>query len=97
VIVRCGRCQNGFDVPGPGRHLCPTCGTPNEVRASAPDATGGLPPVSPPPSSPPEPDPPSPKVTCGECGFSFIVGQVSEAPCPNCGAAVPIGETTEAP
>jgi hypothetical protein len=99
VIVRCGRCQSGFDVPGPGRHVCPACGTPNEVRADGPDPTGGLPPVPTPPASasPPEPDPPSPKVTCGECGFSFIVGAVSEAPCPNCGATVPIDGTTEEP
>jgi rRNA maturation endonuclease Nob1 len=83
MMVRCGRCQSGFDVPGPGRHPCPACGTLNEVRVG--DAELAAPP------SPPEPQEPSPRVPCEACGFTFIVGAVDEAPCPNCGTPVAIG------
>jgi Zn finger protein HypA/HybF involved in hydrogenase expression len=86
MIVRCGRCQSGFDVPGPGRHTCPTCGTLNEVRAG--DATVA---PSPSPPVPPEPEVPSRRVSCESCGFGFIVGAVDEAPCPNCGTPVVVG------
>ena len=87
MTVRCGRCQTPFEVAGPGRYPCPACGTPNDVRAGAEQPEqGGL--LAPPP--PPEPDPPSPRVVCSECGVSFIVGQVSEAPCPNCGTLVTV-------
>jgi Zn finger protein HypA/HybF involved in hydrogenase expression len=85
VIVRCGRCQTQFDAPGEGRFACPACGTANEVK-SQPGAPGM---VTPPP--PPEPEVPSPRVACGECGFSFIVGDVEAAPCPMCGLVVQIG------
>lgn len=86
MIVRCGRCRTGFDVPGPGRHLCPACGTPNEVRSPGP--------IAPPPPPPPQ-EHPSPRQVCTECGFSFIVGAVSVAPCPNCGASVTVGPAEE--
>jgi DNA-directed RNA polymerase subunit RPC12/RpoP len=79
--VRCGRCGSGFEVPDPGRHACPVCGTVNEVR---PAPVGAAPP-------PPRQEQPSPRVSCGNCGFSFIVGAVDEAPCPNCGTRVPVG------
>jgi DNA-directed RNA polymerase subunit RPC12/RpoP len=84
VIVRCGRCRTEVEVPGPGRYACPACGTLMEVRSRAPDP--GL--VAPPP--PPPAPPPTPRVTCPECGFRFIVGQVEAAPCPNCGTQVPV-------
>lgn len=90
MLVRCGACRNQFDVPGPGRFTCPICGSVNAVRAGgAPDNQGG---VAPPPAPAPRPpDKPSPRITCQECDFSFIVGQVAEAKCPNCGAAVATG------
>lgn len=91
MIVRCGRCQAGFDVPGPGRHVCPACGTANEVSAGAPE-----PPMAAPPAAPPEPAAPSPRASCTECGLSFIVGDVASAPCPNCGTDVPVGGGEEA-
>lgn len=92
MIVRCGRCQTSFEVSGPGRVTCPACGTVNEVRGAgpAPDP-GGF--VAPPP--PPEAAAPSPRVTCDDCGFRFIVGDVAEAPCPNCGASVTVPGTAE--
>lgn len=86
MIVRCGRCGSQFDVPGAGRHVCPSCGTPNDVRAAAPGA-GGL---ETPQKSAPVPDRPSPRVICPGCGFKFIVGDVEVAPCPNCGEAVSV-------
>jgi predicted RNA-binding Zn-ribbon protein involved in translation (DUF1610 family) len=85
VIVRCGRCRSGFDVPGPGRYACPTCGTANQV-GEAPSPTA---PPNPPPA-PPKPEVPSPRVTCTECGLSFIVGEVAVVPCPNCGSTVTV-------
>lgn len=90
MIVRCGRCRAGFDVPGPGRHGCPACGTVNEVRA----APGPLVPAPPPP---PTYEPPSPRATCPECGFSFIVGAVASVPCPNCRNPVTVNRTEEGP
>lgn len=95
MIVRCGSCRTEFDVPGPGRFSCPTCGSVNMVRAAA----GGPPPGQPggglatPPPPPVRPDPPVPKMTCPECGFSFIVGNIEVATCPNCMAEVPTGWT----
>ncbi len=92
MMVRCGRCQRGFDVPGPGRYACPACGTANDVKTPPNDAPddasddGGL--LAPPP--PPAPEPPSPRVECSSCGFSFIVGRVDEVPCPNCGMTVTV-------
>lgn len=93
MIVRCGHCQSGFDVPGPGHHTCPSCGTTNDVRAEQPGAE----PFSAPPPTPPapaEPAAPSPRISCSECGFSFIVGVVDEAPCPNCGTAVSVADAS---
>ena len=87
MIVRCGRCGNGFQVPGEGRHVCPSCGTVNEVRA--PQGPG----AEPGPEPSPHPRPPErsyPRVTCTSCGFSFIVGEVESAPCPNCGTSVTV-------
>lgn len=83
MIVRCGRCQSQFEVPGPGRYECPACGTVNELR-------GGQGPLERPPQPPPAPDKPSPRVECGACGFRFIVGDVASAPCPMCGVEVEI-------
>ncbi len=83
MIVRCGRCQAAFDVAGPGRYACPACGTQNQVGDQPAPAPG-------PPPAPAEPPPPSPRVTCGVCGYSFIVGDVDVAPCPNCGTAVTV-------
>ena len=96
--ARCGRCGSGFEVMGPGRYACPACGTTNEVRGAAGPAggmgPGGMPPAGPEPPPPPlPPERPSARVRCGdeECGFSFIVGEVSEAPCPMCGKTVAVG------
>lgn len=92
MIVRCGSCRTEFDVPGPGRFSCPVCGSVNMVRAAGgapPPGAGGL--ATPPPPPPSRPDPPSPKISCPECGFSFIVGQIEVATCPNCSAEVPTG------
>ena len=102
--VRCGACRTQFEVPGPGRFACPVCGSVNVVRDSAatpspPSAVGGYaaapgvvpegaPPAQPPP---PPPDVPSPRVTCPDCDFSFIVGDIAVAPCPNCGFEVKTG------
>jgi hypothetical protein len=63
----------------------------NEVRGAAEPDQGGF--VAPPP--PPPPDPPSPRVTCGDCSFEFIVGDVDEAPCPNCGTVVTVAGAPE--
>lgn len=87
MIVRCGRCGASFDVPGPGRFTCPTCGTANDVSPGAPSGDDDEL-LTPPP--PPAPEPPSPRAECGDCGFSFIVGAVAEAPCPNCGTTVTV-------
>jgi rubrerythrin len=32
-----------------------------------------------------------PKITCPECEFTFIIGQIAVAECPNCGAEVETG------
>lgn len=93
MMVRCGACRTQFNVNGPGRYSCPACGSVNVVR--------GAPGAEPPPASPnsgfaqapppPAPDPPSPRISCPECDFTFIVGNVSSAKCPNCGADVSTG------
>ena len=91
MMVRCGACRNQFDVPGPGRFSCPVCGSVNAVRAAPgapPPASNGPAGAAPPPRPP---DPPSPRVTCPQCEFTFIVGQVAEAKCPNCGSNVSSG------
>ena len=84
MIVRCGRCGSQFDVPGPGRHVCPACGTANDVRAAG--NGGGIQA----PRPPPPPETPSPKVICPGCGYKFIVGAIDVAPCPNCGEPVTV-------
>jgi DNA-directed RNA polymerase subunit RPC12/RpoP len=94
MIVRCGACRSEFDVPGPGRYACPACGSVNAVRAAPGVPTGAPPPGYGPAGGqppPPPPEPPSPKVTCPECGFRFIVGDIAVATCPNCGTEVATG------
>ena len=104
--VRCGACRTQFEVAGAGRFACPVCGSVNVVRdAGAPQdpGTGGYPsapgadPYDAPPSAPPSapPPPPLPRVTCPDCEFSFVVGQIAVATCPNCGAEVPTGQEAE--
>ena len=91
--ARCGRCGTGFDVMAPGRYACPACGVTNEVRGPA----AGAPPSGPraqdmaPPAPPPEAPSRRAKCRLAECGFSFIVGDVSVVPCPMCGAEVAVG------
>ena len=104
--VRCGACRTQFEVPGAGRFACPVCGSVNVVRNGAgaqppPGQMGGYStapgvgpeggPPPPPPPPPPQPDLPSPKVTCPECEFSFIVGEIAVATCPMCNAEVETG------
>ncbi len=104
--VRCGACRTQFEVAGPGRFACPVCGSVNVVRngagapEGAPSTVGGYPaapgvgvPGAPPPPTPPPPPPPPvlPKITCPECGFEFIVGEIAVATCPMCTAEVPTG------
>ena len=93
--ARCGRCGAGFEVPAPGRYVCPACGVTNEVRG-APDPGAGADPfgqAAGPPPPPPPPEAPSRRAVCPdpECRFSFIVGDVAVAPCPMCGLEVNIG------
>jgi rRNA maturation endonuclease Nob1 len=100
MIVRCGACRSQFDVPGPGRYACPVCGSVNAVRGAGGPGPSGPPPGGPPPGAapppsapppPPAPEPPSPRLTCPECSFTFIVGDIDVATCPNCGAEVETG------
>ena len=103
MIVRCGACRTQFEVPGAGRFTCPVCGSVNMVRdqsggAAPPPTVGGYPAApgavpgnQPPAPPPPPPNTPLPRVQCGECEFSFIVGDIAVATCPNCGAEVPTG------
>lgn len=102
MIVRCGACRTQFEVPGAGRFACPACGSVNQVRSGpgggAPGPMGSPPTVPPtsrpptaPPPPPPAPDPPSPRMTCPECDFTFIVGEIEVATCPNCGTEVSTG------
>lgn len=95
MMVRCGSCRNQFDVPGPGRFTCPVCGSVNMVRAAAGAPPGAPPPPNQTPPPPRPPDPPSPRVSCPECEFTFIVGNVETAKCPNCGSDVPTGRNRE--
>ena len=98
MMVRCGACRSQFDVPGPGRFACPVCGSVNVVRQAGgqppppgygfPGGMPGGPGTQPPP---PEPETPSPRITCPECEFRFIVGDIAIAVCPNCGSEVPTG------
>ncbi len=90
--ARCGRCGAGFEVPAPGRYVCPACGVTNEVRGAEGPGAGADPlgPTAAPPLAPPPPEAPSRRAACPdpECGFSFIVGDVEVAPCPMCGLEV---------
>ncbi|MPZ52570.1 MAG: hypothetical protein GEU79_07535 [Acidimicrobiia bacterium] len=66
-------------APGPG-------GQPPQPPGGMPGQPGvGAPPP------PPEPEVPAPRIACDECGFSFIIGDISVATCPNCGAEVETG------
>jgi rRNA maturation endonuclease Nob1 len=90
-MVRCGACRTQFNVGGPGRFACPSCGSLNVVRGPA----GAEPPAPanasvPPPPRPP--DPPSQRQVCPDCEFSFIVGDIDTAKCPNCGADVQVAQ-----
>lgn len=101
MMVRCGACRTQFEVPGSGRFACPTCGSVNVVREPggappkmsdypvAPNVVAGGPAAQAPP--PPPPAVHTPRITCPECAFSFIVGDIAVAPCPNCGAEVRTG------
>jgi hypothetical protein len=107
--VRCGACRTQFEVGGPGRFACPVCGSVNVVRdaAGAPTqqqqgAVGGYPtapgagmPEAPPPAPPPPPV--LPKITCPECEFTFVIGEIAIATCPNCNSEVDTGYEEEAP
>lgn len=99
--VRCGACRTQFEVAGAGRFACPVCGSVNVVRNggadAAPETMGGYPTAPgvaggppPPPPPPREPDP-MPRIACPECGFTFIIGNVSTVVCPNCSAEVSTG------
>ncbi len=102
MIVRCGACRTQFEVAGAGRFACPACGSVNMVRnqtGADPSTVGGYPAApgaagpaaAPPPPPPPSPDVPSPRITCPECAFTFIVGEIALATCPNCGNDVHTG------
>lgn len=90
-MVRCGRCQTQFDVPGEGRFACPTCGAVNEVRSAASAANG----LTTPGFRQPDPSPARssvPKAHCESCDFEFFVGDIETAICPNCGSEVSVSE-----
>jgi predicted RNA-binding Zn-ribbon protein involved in translation (DUF1610 family) len=97
MIVRCGACRTQFEVAGAGRFSCPSCGSVNVVRdqtATGPAAASPYPaapgaPAAPPPT--PQPDRPSPRISCPDCAFTFIVGDIPVATCPNCGIEVQTG------
>ncbi len=103
MIVRCGACRTQFEVAGAGRFACPACGSVNMVRNQAgagPATVGGYPaapgaagpePTAPSAPPPPPPDRPSPRISCPECAFTFIVGEINLATCPNCGNEVDTG------
>lgn len=101
MIVRCGSCRTQFEVAGAGRFSCPACGSVNVVRnqtATGPASAGAYPAAPGSPGvpggtpSPPPPDRPSPRISCPECAFTFIVGEVPVATCPNCGSEVQTGK-----
>ncbi len=102
MMVRCGACRTQFEVAGAGRFACPVCESVNVVRdpsGAAPDlggypaapnvVAGGSP--QPPPPPPPPANTPLPRITCPECAFTFIVGDIAVAICPNCEAEVTTG------
>jgi DNA-directed RNA polymerase subunit RPC12/RpoP len=93
--ARCGRCGVEVEIPGPGTFVCPACGTQNQVRA--PEGTGPGPGTDTAPGGLTVPSRPgsagentTKRVTCGECSFSFAVGDIEVATCPNCRAEVPV-------
>lgn len=96
MIVRCGACRNEFDVPGPGRHPCPACGAVNQVGVeSGPTAQQPGPaesPFAPEGTAAAGPPPELTRISCPECTYSFIVGEIAVAVCPNCDAKVEIGK-----
>lgn len=97
MIVRCGACRTEFDAQTEGRHPCPACGAVNQVSATRPPAgqspSGAPGPV--PPGGASGAAPPTPaetvsltRVTCDQCSFQFVVGDIEVATCPNCSAEV---------
>lgn len=104
--VRCGACRTQFEVAGAGRFACPVCGSVNVVRGdSAPPPDQGMggyptapaPAMTPEPPPTPAPAPPLPRISCPECEFSFVVGNIAVATCPNCDAEVPTGLEIDEP
>lgn len=96
MIVRCGSCRTQFEVAGAGRFSCPACGSVNVVRdqtATGPASAGAYPaaPGAPAPPPSPAPDRPSTRISCPECAFTFIVGDIAVATCPNCATEVQTG------
>lgn len=104
MIVRCGRCKAELEVAGPGEFLCPACGSRNVVRGAASPSQGfagvgsfggggafeGLGGTA--PQAPPPPAPDVRWVSCPNCSYRFVVGEVEEVPCPTCSAALDIRE-----
>jgi Zn finger protein HypA/HybF involved in hydrogenase expression len=97
MMVRCGACRTQFEVPGPGRFSCPVCGSVNVVRDQAGAAPSNMAdyPAAPGAVAGNTAQPPEnvrlPRITCPECDFSFIVGDIAVAICPNCEAEVRTG------
>lgn len=87
--VRCGACRTQFEVAGAGRFACPVCGSVNVVKDGV--AAEAPPQGYAPPPEPPAPPPVLPRISCPECGFSFVVGEIAVATCPMCSAEVPTG------
>jgi DNA-directed RNA polymerase subunit RPC12/RpoP len=98
--VRCGACRTQFEVAGAGRYACPVCGSVNVVRDNGPGdaatpAYGAADSGQPQPPQTPPPPPVLPRISCPECGFSFVVGEIAVATCPMCSAEVPTGYEEE--
>lgn len=91
-MVRCGACRSQFDVTGEGRFPCPHCGAVNQVGADQAPEGAPSPPGAPPLVPPGPPPAPVSKISCGECSFEFVVGDIAVATCPNCNATVEVGE-----
>ncbi|HEX6946864.1 MAG TPA: hypothetical protein VF246_05905 [Acidimicrobiia bacterium] len=91
--VRCGACRTQFEVSGAGRFACPVCGSVNVVRGADGPQNSGM--GGYPQGGPEPPPPPLPRVTCPQCEFSFVVGQIAVATCPNCNAEVPTGQEVD--
>lgn len=90
-LVR-GPAGAGAPPPGPAPGPAPGAG-----GSGPPPNTGAMPPTQPgmagqpQPVPQPPPDVPAPRITCDDCGFTFIVGDIAVATCPNCGAEVETG------